>query len=518
MASLGSTAAGTGTLPQPRRATWYQSFMETVEGSRSAQLLALAIFAFLVRVAAFGEWTFDIDDQFYLLVGDQMLHGARLYVDVWDRKGPLLYILYAGFALFPKPVLAFEVGATLSVIASAYGINRLTQLVSTPRAGMIAGVGYLGLTCMFGGASGQTPVFYNTLMIGAVWAIVTNIGALREGRVNAMVVGGIACASAALAIKQSAAAEAAFFGIFISVLLLRSRSPLWRTTLQIGLLAFVALLPWLVTAAYYLAIGHFPELWNALVTSNMTRMYETPIGRVYRVLILSGRLIFLLVFGYKGAQLMLSQRSDPPVLKFFMIWAVVALLSVLTFPNIFAHYALPILPAFCILASAYFASSRFGMMAFGAMMAVALVVGGTLNPVRRYQAHVAANELVRYVDAETPSRKLFVWGMPSYLYMALDIPPPSALAFPPHLYQGDEAGVSGIDEVGEVTRILAGKPETVVVQDPILARPLNLPNIAAVNAYVKTCGKRRRILAYDHKEEAPMIIYSQCGTRTPAKH
>jgi len=53
------------------------------------------------------------------------------------------------------------------------------------------------------------------------------------------------------------------------------------------------------------------------------------------------------------------------------------------------------------------------------------------------------------------------------------VPPPTALLFPPHLYDGAEAGASGLDTSAELRRVLDWRPEAVVIQVPLPAQPLN---------------------------------------------
>ncbi len=61
-------------LEAPTRGTMLRAFFG---------FLAVAL---LIRGPTFGYPLLHIDEQFYLLVGDRMLHGALPYVDIWDRK------------------------------------------------------------------------------------------------------------------------------------------------------------------------------------------------------------------------------------------------------------------------------------------------------------------------------------------------------------------------------------------------------------------------------------------------
>jgi 4-amino-4-deoxy-L-arabinose transferase-like glycosyltransferase len=483
------------------------------ETSRLAQFAVLLCVALLFRGAAFGEWNFDTDEEFYALVGRRILEGATLYVDIWDRKPPALYLVYAGIALVSKSVLSFQLAATLSAVLGAYGIARISRPFAGTTAALMAAVSYLALLGRFGGASGQAPVWYTTLMIFAAWTIVSRLDIVKQGGIDAMVAAGMAAAGLAVAFKQSAAIECGFFGLFISWHLLRSRNGMLRSTARVGLLAGLALLPITATFAWYWHIGHVPELWQALVSSNFARLYEGPWGRAYRLGALIGLLGMPIVFAIMGWSALDREERRDDRLVFVGLWAVVAIIAVAIFPNIFYHYAIPILPPLCILCAVLFERRAIGRIGFVAMLAVSLFYGNTLDLVTRVRAHQAAPELVDYVRVETPGKRLLVWGIPNYLYVLVGATPPSPLAFPPHLYEGAESGVSGMDEVAEMRQIIAGQPETVVVQDPIVARPINQANVDQLGAYLKTCRKLRRFTIYDHNGEQGQDVYSRCGSR-----
>ena len=482
-----------------------------IEASRLWQAFTLLGVALLVRDATFGEWNYDTDEQFYALVGRRMLNGATLYVDIWDRKPPALYLVYAGIALISRSVWAFQIAATLCAVAGTYGITRIARRFAGAGPSLMAGIAYLALLGRFGGASGQAPVWYTTLMVFSAWTIVSRIDALRSGRVDGRIAAGMLAAGLAVAFKQSAAIECAFFGLFITLQLAMSRVGPLRAVPQVALLAALTLLPMAATFAWYWHIGHVPELWQALVTSNFTRLYEGPWGRLYRFGALMGLLGMPIVFGLLGWLALAREERRDARMAFIAGWAIVAILSVASFPNIFYHYAIPILPPLCVLCAVFFERRSIGRIGFVAIVAVSLFYGNTLNLTTRLRAHRAAPDLVEYVRAETPDKRLLVWGIPNYLYVLVGATPPSRLAFPPHLYEGAESGVSGIDEVQEMRRIIASRPETVVVQDPIVARPINTANVAQLGAYLKTCGKLRRFTLYDHNGAQGQDVYSRCG-------
>jgi hypothetical protein len=479
--------------------------------SRRAQFALLIGFALLIRFPAFGEWNFDIDDQFYAMVGQRMLAGDLLYVDIWDRKPPALYLTFAAIALISNSALAYQLAATLSAALGAFGIARLARPFAGTAAALMSGAAYLALLSRFGGASAQAPVWFNTLMIFAAWTIVSRLDLLRRGRIDAVLAAGMASAGLAIAFKQSAAIECAFFGVFVTAMLVLVRTPPARLCAQVALLALLGALPMAATFAYYAAIGHLPELWHSLVTSNFARIYADDIERTKRMAALLGLLGMPIVFAALGWMALPREVRSKTEARFFALWSGAALIAVASFPNVFYHYALPVLPPLLVLCAGFFARRDIGRLALAVIVIHSLFYAGAFNLGERWRAHRDTPEFVDYVRAETPGKRLLVWGIPNYLYMLVGANPPRPLAFPPHLYEGAEAGVSGTDEHELMRRIIAGRPETVVVQEPIVAWPLNEPNVAMLKAYLPTCEKVRRFTIYDHNGEQVQAVHSGCG-------
>ena len=80
----------------------------------------ILLFTVLLRVWDFGNPVIHVDEQFYLLVGDRMLHGAVPYLDIWDRKPIGLFLLYAFFRLLPGDgILAYQFAACASAALTA---------------------------------------------------------------------------------------------------------------------------------------------------------------------------------------------------------------------------------------------------------------------------------------------------------------------------------------------------------------------------------------------------------------
>jgi hypothetical protein len=475
--------------------------MAVLERARWAQFALFLLVAVAMRWPAYGEWNYAVDDQYFALVGRRLLAGDLLYVDIWDRKPPLLYLAYAAIAWLNPSTLTYQLVATLCAALGAWGTARIARLIAPLPASLMAGIAYLAFLTRFGGGNGEAAVFFNPLMVFAAWSIATSIERLRAGTLPRRVLLGMLGAGLAIGFKQSAVFEALFFGVAVLVLLGRAALG-WRALA----LAAIGALPMAVVTLFYVAIGQFPALWQALVLSNFARAYDA--GRLARGLAMAGLLCLPLALAAAGYWRARAGQATP--LGFLACWALAAILGVALFPGLYLHYALPLAAPLSILAAPFFARPRIGAIGFAALILLNLATADMFALGIRARARPAAHALVSHIRTVTPGGRLLVFGMPSYLYAALGVRPPSPLAFPAHFYEAAESGASGIDEVAELRRILQTGPATVVVQEPIPAYPLNQANIAQLARYLHTCRAVRRLPLYDHEGEKRMAVHSGC--------
>ncbi|HWK35669.1 MAG TPA: hypothetical protein VNR91_05350, partial [Sphingomonas sp.] len=161
-----------------------------------AALLALAAVA--LRGADFGNPVIHVDEQYYLLVGQRLLHGAVPYIDIWDRKPVGLFLLYAGAAALPgDDILGYQWLACAFAAATAWLVFDSALKVGATRAGAFtAALAYLLWLSLLGGRGGQAPVFYNLPVAAAAWlmlrlpSIGTRPGAIVASGCVACLLGG----------------------------------------------------------------------------------------------------------------------------------------------------------------------------------------------------------------------------------------------------------------------------------------------------------------------------------------
>lgn len=482
-----------------------------LQSSRLAQFLLLLTFAVLIRCPMYGEWNYDLDDEYYYLIGQRLLHGATLYVDIWDRKGPALYLLYAAISAISSSAIAYQIAATLCAALAGYGVNRTARLISGPGPALMAGLAYCALLNQFGGENGQAPVFYNPLVIAGAWSVATRLDLLRRGRIDRALSMGMACAGIAIAFKQSVAIEAAFFGQTITVMLWQSARPRPQVLAITAALALIGAMPMLATFAYYAATGHFASMWQALVSSNLDRGYYTPSRRLWYLAVLAGRMALPLVFAAMGFIALRREKRVSAEVRFLALWALVAIGAVTAFPAVFVHYALTMLAPLCVLCAPFFARRRTGAASCGALIVTALALGGSFNLHARINAHRETPKFEAYVRKHTPDRRLLVWGVPSALYARMNSYPPSPILFAPHYYERSESYAIGHNPTVELQRILDWKPETVIIEDPIAMLDPNLQTITMVKAYLRKCRAVRRFDLVDHLGAEVQWVHTGCA-------
>lgn len=465
----------------------------------AVELLIALSAAFLIRCALFGNPVIHSDEQFYLLVGDRMLHGALPYVDLWDRKPVGLFLLYAAIRLLGGDgIVQYQIVATLFAAAAAFLIIRIAGHVGDRRGAIAAGIIYLLWLLIFNGAGGQSPVFYNALIAGAALVLVrlathetATLSSIRQQ-------GGVAMAlvGAALQIKYSVVFEGVFFGLW---LLWRShRAGCSGAALLVSAMIWIAiaLAPTAAALLDYVALGH----GRAFVYANFLSVFgregdsaHAMAGRVLFMVAGSAPLLFCAAAGLRSA----SGRSAL-ARRFVRHWLIAALGGVLLFGTYYDHYFLPVLVPLCVAgAPAFGAPGRSGWPS-RTLAGVALfgLVAGAAMVRMRVAARGNASEVAALVRVVHPRLHgcLYLFGSEPILYHLTGACLVTPYAFRSHLGGANEAASIGVDPRAEMRRLFARKPAIVVMREPG-----QTTNMAALSIVERT-------LAHDYRRIATRRI------------
>ncbi|WP_303539905.1 ArnT family glycosyltransferase [Sphingomonas natans] len=426
--------------------------------------IALLVATLLLRAPTFGDPAPFLDEQFYLLVGDRLLHGAVPYVDIWDRKPIGLFLLYAAIRLLGgQGVYQYQVVAALFAWAGAWAVSRIARRAAPEPAALFAGLAYLLWIETVEGGGGQSPVFYNPLVAFAALATLRAIESsdvrrsLRHGFV-AMALGGIA-----IQIKYTALFEVAFFGLVLAGLLLR-RLPLAKAVGWTGLLAAAALFPTLLAWVAYAAIGRGQSFVFANFVSIMLR--DTAIdGKTGERLITSlGHLAPLSLC--TAASLWQLRRSEAAVRRwalFLMGWIGAALAGYFLIGGFYYHYLMPLYVPLAVGLAPIAARRPIGIGFAAIALWIPLANLGWPDLASHRRSREQIEKMVALLPADVDRGCLFEYDGPPILFQLAHACTLSRFVFPDHLSSRVEQDALGIDSASEVRRILAAHPSAITI-------------------------------------------------------
>jgi hypothetical protein len=483
------------------------AWARTPSAGPAAALLAFLCAALLLRSPQYGNPVVQIDEQFYLLVGDRMLHGAIPYADLWDRKPPGLFLIYAAIRLLGgEGIVQYQVVASLFAGATAWVIALLARRIAPPSAGWFAGAIYLIFLMANGGDGGQAPVFYNLPVAGAAWALVRVIERERFDRTTfAFGCAAMALIGVAMQIKYSVLGEGLYFGLSLIAIAFTRGLGLPRLIGAILLWVAIALLPTLLAYLWFAAAGQseaflFTNFQSIFLRSSPTGAEIT--GRLVKIL---GRIWPLLLAASAGGWM---TRGTGGVQRFVTGWAIAALLSFFAFGTYHDHYALTLVAPLTLAAAPLY--GRLWKLPRGVRIApvgVALALAGlitawvVISDARHRRG--TDGEIRKMVAVIKPQLDdcLFVFSGDPILYHLTGSCLPTRYNFPTLLSDWRDADSIGIDPKAELARIMAKHPRFVVTREiytdsnratwaylqPILAHDYQL-------VFTQNIGLRRQLI------------------------
>jgi 4-amino-4-deoxy-L-arabinose transferase-like glycosyltransferase len=431
--------------------------------NRIAIALIVAV-AIATRIVSWWNPVAHVDDQFYMLAGQELLTGHWPYIDVWDRKPLGLFILYAGIAAIGgKSILAMNLVATAFATATAIMVRQIALRFATSLAALFAAFTYLFVLPLYGGQNGQSPVFYNPLIAGSVLLLLRAAegrGSIRTSAFAAMLLCGLA-----MTIKQTSFVEGTFIGLAFLWLLHRSAMRPIAIAGTGAVMVAIALAPTLLCFLAYWLQG--PAAAHEFVYANFISIFErqswSPLARLAGIALLFLYLFPLFIMaGIGAASLWRSRKNDLPT-ALLVGWLAAAILGYLSVPAFFDHYALPLVAPLSV-AAAVFYGSRSGPLFFAGYLVFCLIQGSMLDW-KSNRDEAARYELIRQtVDKARRGGCLYVSDGPSRLYSEFPDCRPTRYLFPDHLVLVTEMDAVGVNTADEVANILASRPEVVVTR------------------------------------------------------
>ena len=467
-----------------------------------ATFLLLLGWALLLRNRDFGNPIIHVDEQYYLLVGDRLLHGALPYVDLWDRKPLGLFLIFAAMRLLPGDgILAYQLVATLFAAATAWLVTRGSRrLGATPRGALVAGLAYVLWLSLLSGRGGQSPVFYNLFVAAAAVLTLRLLRLAARGAGGAIVANGCAaCLLAGLAIqtKYTPVVEGAFFGLVHLWYLRRAGTSLAPLSAAALVWVVLGIVPTAAVVLFYRSQGPavFDAFWFANFASVSLRK-GYPAAKIAARL--AGTTAQLLPF-IACAALAWRVRPRRPEMGIAFGWLAAALVAFAMIGAFFDHYALPLMVPLAMIAGVALGRYRAAPVALLGYGLLLFVVRVALVPTEAASARAVARVMAANDRGGCP----YVFAGDAILYHLADACIPTAYAFPSTLAYEAEQGATGIDEAAEVRRILARRPPVIVTMDAPMA-PWNRASQAAMTQAL--AAGYRRVLTVP-REDAHLLVY-----------
>lgn len=432
---------------------------------RWALLLLVAIVA---RVLTFGNPIVDTDEQFYLVTAQRMAEGALPYVDIWDRKPVGLFLLYfpAGIFDLATGVWIYQFMALASVVGTALLVWRLAERAGWSRGGLVAALLYVFMLNFADGQGGQAPVFYNLLMAAAVLLILPRADDVAGDRNRmARAVLAFLLIGLGLQIKYSMVFEGMFLGLWL----------MWREhrlgaerrgVLGFGtVLAMVALLPTGLAWATFAAMGH-GDAWVYANLSSILARQSDPGHVLLRSLTKLGLILGpVLICAGMSRHLVADDARTLAVRRLCSGWLVAAVLGLLLFGGYINHYALPVMLPMCVCAAGFLGSHPIGRKYVAWPLTIVAALGGSFVVWSAKEVRGDAEQLraITQVIGDGPAC-LYVYSGSAILYGTTRRCAPTAWLFPSHISRERENGAVGMNQLAELDRVFAKRPQFVVMR------------------------------------------------------
>jgi len=271
--------AGSVELAPQEQEGWLSRLDPLSAGGLKRRLLALAALLAvsalpLAFLAPMLNAPFEPDEGVYGTIARGWLHGAIPYRDLWDNKGPLLFLWYAAsFAWLGENVIAPRVLAGMAAGLSVPFVWATARtLFGRREAALAAGLFALSFVNLYIQVTANAEVFMLLPLTAGLWALA--MGA-RGGRLWWFLAAGV-LTSLAMFTRQSALWAFVGYGAWLGALFIRSpeeRPRLAKAAASLGIGGALGAAPFVV---YFAAHGALYDLWHAMFVFNWFRADETP--------------------------------------------------------------------------------------------------------------------------------------------------------------------------------------------------------------------------------------------------
>ena len=443
-------------------------------------LVVLGVLMFLFLMPLFNA-PFERDQGAYATVARGWMGGSLPYRDLWDNKGPLLFLWYVvSFSLLGQNQVAPRIAAALAAGLSVPFLWAATRsLFGRFKASFAAIIFALSFSNLYLQVTANSEVFMLLPLNMGLWAFATGV---RKNRTLWFLLSGI---FTALAVFTRQSAILAFLGYtaWLTMICLQTRGKTSNQIRALGALisgGVLGALPFVI----YFAIHHaLYDLWYAMFGFNAGWVTEQSFWLKFVPPFfiepgpLAGGLIFWIAAGFGCWELWKRKDSSSCLVLFFLAASEIA---AQTMGKGSAHYSIQLLPGAAIAAVFGFSRMLRWWKKGGRTLRAALVSAGTITLVALFFAYakptaesrfivqytfrdyaqdaIDAPAIAKVVAAKSVTGEcVYEWGRSSQIYFLADRQPCSRWFYD----RSSESNLSVISEV--VTDLRKRKPGIIMV-------------------------------------------------------
>lgn len=426
---------------------------------RSAAALFLLLAALLLRSSQFGNPQYGDDEQFYLLVGDQLRHGALPYVDIFDRKPIGLFLIFAGIRLLGGDgVLIAQIVATLFAGGTACMVMLIARRHCAIVPATLAGLFYLLMLGILAGDTTQAAVFYNLPTVAAAWLLLGTDKRLDHRIALYRAAAAMILLGLAIQIKTTAVFEGAALGLWLTHRMARAGVPLRILVQRAFVLAAIAALPTIAAGAVYAGLGHFDAWWFANIVSQLRKTGGLGQDSLLRLALLGPMVCLLAILAFVGLR-RLPKTDDRSLLTW---WLIATLIDAFAIGNFWPQYAQPLLLPVSIAFAQIWATPHRKALLFGIVAAYPLLDALVLDRIQNARDSHAITTAMAMMPKDAGQECLLGYDAPEIYYYLTGACLVTPYAFVDQLRSSTEANALPEDAARALGTALARRPGTIL--------------------------------------------------------
>ncbi len=375
-------------------------------------------------LSLFNNGTTGADSFVFQYVAYAMKNGDIPYRDIFDHKGPLLYLInFFGYSISPKiGIWLFEL---ITIFVTVCFVYKTAAVICKNKPFCVA-VTVICLAMIHENLEGGnlTEEYAMPFIAVGLYVFADYFNNGKSSFTKLLLCG--FCGGCVLMLRPNMAVAWLIFPIFVFINEIREKRSKKLITYCIYFVGgvLVAILPFII---YYAAIGALGDLFDAYIIFNFEYSGTAGFGEIVRIMLYFATPLVFLSIGVLIISLFAAGKKLFNTA--YLIYLLVSLWSLSISGNPFNHYALILIPSvsypiallFSKFKQDFFENATVLALIFAAFIGSWLPMGSNIvkNIASKPEANEAFNEVVEYVTENTDEdERILVFGNENRLYLA----------------------------------------------------------------------------------------------------